>query len=124
MAERLGCDTKTIDNALQRVKRKILAHQKGREVLLWRSLRWSRLDRTGRPRPTVRRRGTTTPMSESEGAFARVKSVTAPPVTAGPTGEERIYLSAPDVGEAEELALLRAIRSGWTLASRCRVATR
>ena len=34
MADRLGCDTKTIDNALQRVKRKILAHQKGREVLL------------------------------------------------------------------------------------------
>jgi RNA polymerase sporulation-specific sigma factor len=34
MAERLGCDTKTIDNALQRVKRKILAHQKGREVPL------------------------------------------------------------------------------------------
>jgi RNA polymerase sporulation-specific sigma factor len=34
MAEQLGCDTKTIDNALQRVKRKILAHQKGREVLL------------------------------------------------------------------------------------------
>jgi RNA polymerase sporulation-specific sigma factor len=34
MAELLGCDTKTIDNALQRVKRKILAHQKGREVLL------------------------------------------------------------------------------------------
>jgi RNA polymerase sporulation-specific sigma factor len=33
MAERLGCDTKTIDNALQRVKRKILTHQKGREVL-------------------------------------------------------------------------------------------
>jgi RNA polymerase sporulation-specific sigma factor len=33
MAVRLGCDTKTIDNALQRVKRKILAHQKGREVL-------------------------------------------------------------------------------------------
>src|SRR5215471_7157398 len=33
MAEELGCDTKTIDNALQRVKRKILAHQKGREVL-------------------------------------------------------------------------------------------
>ena len=33
MAEQLGCDTKTIDNALQRVKRKILAHQKGREVL-------------------------------------------------------------------------------------------
>jgi RNA polymerase sporulation-specific sigma factor len=34
MADELGCDTKTIDNALQRVKRKILAHQKGREVLL------------------------------------------------------------------------------------------
>ena len=33
MAEDLGCDTKTIDNALQRVKRKILTHQKGREVL-------------------------------------------------------------------------------------------
>jgi RNA polymerase sporulation-specific sigma factor len=33
MAEELGCDTKTIDNALQRVKRKILNHQKGREVL-------------------------------------------------------------------------------------------
>jgi RNA polymerase sporulation-specific sigma factor len=33
MAERLDCDTKTIDNALQRVKRKILTHQKGREVL-------------------------------------------------------------------------------------------
>jgi RNA polymerase sporulation-specific sigma factor len=33
MAEDLGCDTKTIDNALQRVKRKILAHQKSREVL-------------------------------------------------------------------------------------------
>src|SRR6476619_668537 len=32
MAERLGCDTKTIDNALQRVKRKILTHQKAREV--------------------------------------------------------------------------------------------
>ena len=27
MAEELGCDTKTIDNALQRVKRKILQHQ-------------------------------------------------------------------------------------------------
>ena len=27
MADELGCDTKTIDNALQRVKRKILAHQ-------------------------------------------------------------------------------------------------
>src|SRR3974390_1965609 len=34
MAQELGCDTKTIDNALQRVKRKILQHQKGREVLL------------------------------------------------------------------------------------------
>jgi len=34
MADRLACDTKTIDNALQRVKRKILSHQKGREVLL------------------------------------------------------------------------------------------
>jgi RNA polymerase sporulation-specific sigma factor len=34
MAAELGCDTKTIDNALQRVKRKILTHQKSREVLL------------------------------------------------------------------------------------------
>jgi len=33
MAEELGCDTKTIDNALQRVKRKIIAHRKGREIL-------------------------------------------------------------------------------------------
>jgi RNA polymerase sporulation-specific sigma factor len=33
MAVELACDTKTIDNALQRVKRKILAHQKEREVL-------------------------------------------------------------------------------------------
>ena len=33
MAEELGCDTKTIDNALQRVKRKMLTHQKSREVL-------------------------------------------------------------------------------------------
>ena len=33
MAEQLGCDTKTIDNALQRVKRKIISHQKTREVL-------------------------------------------------------------------------------------------
>jgi RNA polymerase sporulation-specific sigma factor len=32
MAEELGCDTKTIDNALQRVKRKILLHQNGRAV--------------------------------------------------------------------------------------------
>src|SRR3977135_3502506 len=30
MAEELGCDTKTIDNALQRVKRKILNHQQER----------------------------------------------------------------------------------------------
>src|SRR5581483_551570 len=34
MADELGCDTKTSDNARQRVKRKILSHQKGREVLL------------------------------------------------------------------------------------------
>jgi RNA polymerase sporulation-specific sigma factor len=33
MAADLGCDTKTIDNALQRVKRKILTHQQAREVL-------------------------------------------------------------------------------------------
>jgi RNA polymerase sporulation-specific sigma factor len=33
MAETLGCDCKTIDNALQRVKRKILAHQAERAVL-------------------------------------------------------------------------------------------
>src|SRR6201985_2696689 len=33
MAAELGCDTKTIDNALQRVKRKILNHQKERQVL-------------------------------------------------------------------------------------------
>ena len=33
MAEELGCDTKTIDNALQRVKRKIIAHQRTRQVL-------------------------------------------------------------------------------------------
>src|SRR5919198_3287552 len=33
MAECLGCDTKTIDNALQRVKRKVLAHQQSRQVL-------------------------------------------------------------------------------------------
>ncbi len=32
MAELLECDTKTIDNALQRVKRKILAHQAARAV--------------------------------------------------------------------------------------------
>src|ERR671911_41797 len=34
MAEDLGCDTKTIDNALQRVKRKVLAHQDSRNVML------------------------------------------------------------------------------------------
>jgi RNA polymerase sporulation-specific sigma factor len=34
MAAELGCDTKTIDNALQRVKRKILNHQRERQVLL------------------------------------------------------------------------------------------
>jgi RNA polymerase sigma-H factor len=33
MAEELDCDTKTIDNALQRVKRKILQHQRSRQVL-------------------------------------------------------------------------------------------
>jgi RNA polymerase sporulation-specific sigma factor len=33
MAEALACDTKTIDNALQRVKRKILTHQRERQVL-------------------------------------------------------------------------------------------
>ena len=33
MADELECDTKTIDNALQRVKRKILVHQKERQVL-------------------------------------------------------------------------------------------
>jgi RNA polymerase sporulation-specific sigma factor len=33
MAQQLGCDTKTIDNALQRVKRKVLQHQRARQVL-------------------------------------------------------------------------------------------
>ena len=33
MAVILGCDTKTIDNALQRVKRKIYTHQRSRQVL-------------------------------------------------------------------------------------------
>ena len=33
MAELLDCDTKTIDNALQRVKRKVLVHQQSRQVL-------------------------------------------------------------------------------------------
>ena len=34
IAERLACDTKTVDNALQRVKRKVGAHLSSREVLL------------------------------------------------------------------------------------------
>jgi RNA polymerase sigma-H factor len=33
MADELGCDTKTIDNALQRVKRKIVMHRESRQVL-------------------------------------------------------------------------------------------
>jgi len=33
MAAELDCDTKTIDNALQRVKRKVLSHQQTRQVL-------------------------------------------------------------------------------------------
>jgi RNA polymerase sporulation-specific sigma factor len=33
MAAELDCDTKTIDNALQRVKRKVLQHQLARQVL-------------------------------------------------------------------------------------------
>src|SRR5512132_3384738 len=33
MAAELDCDTKTIDNALQRVKRKIYTHQRSRQVL-------------------------------------------------------------------------------------------
>jgi RNA polymerase sporulation-specific sigma factor len=33
MADELGVDTKTIDNALQRVKRKIQQHQAGRQIL-------------------------------------------------------------------------------------------
>ena len=34
VAERLECDTKTVDNALQRVKRKVGAHLASRQVLL------------------------------------------------------------------------------------------
>ena len=34
VAERLACDTKTVDNALQRVKRKVGAHLQSRNVLL------------------------------------------------------------------------------------------
>lgn len=34
IGERLECDTKTVDNALQRVKRKVATHISGREVLV------------------------------------------------------------------------------------------
>ncbi len=34
IGERLECDTKTVDNALQRVKRKVATHLGGREVLV------------------------------------------------------------------------------------------
>jgi RNA polymerase sigma-H factor len=34
IGERLECDTKTVDNALQRVKRKVAAHISGREILV------------------------------------------------------------------------------------------
>jgi RNA polymerase sporulation-specific sigma factor len=34
IAERIGCDTKTVDNALQRVKRKVGSHLTARNVLL------------------------------------------------------------------------------------------
>ena len=34
IGEQLGCDCKTVDNALQRVKRKVGAHLREREVLL------------------------------------------------------------------------------------------
>jgi RNA polymerase sporulation-specific sigma factor len=34
VGERLGCDTKTVDNALQRVKRKVGTHLRSRDVLL------------------------------------------------------------------------------------------
>ena len=34
IGERLECDTKTVDNALQRVKRKVATHITGREVLV------------------------------------------------------------------------------------------
>jgi RNA polymerase sporulation-specific sigma factor len=34
IGDRLGCDTKTVDNALQRVKRKVGAHLRTRDVLL------------------------------------------------------------------------------------------
>jgi RNA polymerase sporulation-specific sigma factor len=34
VGERIGCDTKTVDNALQRVKRKVGSHLAARSVLL------------------------------------------------------------------------------------------
>jgi RNA polymerase sporulation-specific sigma factor len=34
VGKRLGCDTKTVDNALQRVKRKVGTHLAARNVLL------------------------------------------------------------------------------------------
>jgi RNA polymerase sporulation-specific sigma factor len=34
IGERIGCDTKTVDNALQRVKRKVSSHVRARNVLL------------------------------------------------------------------------------------------
>ncbi|MBA2630193.1 MAG: RNA polymerase subunit sigma-24, partial [Thermoleophilaceae bacterium] len=34
IAEQLACDTKTVDNALQRVKRKVGSHLDSRQVLL------------------------------------------------------------------------------------------
>ena len=34
VGEQLGCDTKTVDNALQRVKRKVGTHLAARNVLL------------------------------------------------------------------------------------------
>ncbi len=34
IGERLGCDCKTVDNALQRVKRKVGTHLRAREVVL------------------------------------------------------------------------------------------
>ena len=34
IGEKLGCDCKTVDNALQRVKRKVGAHLQSRAVLL------------------------------------------------------------------------------------------
>jgi RNA polymerase sporulation-specific sigma factor len=34
IADRLDCDTKTVDNALQRVKRKVGAHLASRQVLI------------------------------------------------------------------------------------------